>query len=243
LPPVSVVEAGPAPALEQADAGHGQTVKEAADGAHVHDRQPKEPIDAEDDNTHTIKVTQLAEVGQDARIIVEGYVGEVVARLSIDQDVVMDQDVSIVFVADGNGHFSVVLDQDMRIDQEVDIDVDIYDEDGVLYIDLFVRDLIEVEQDTTLDARITDGPQGGIVEVNQAIELDQDVDIDIDIEDELEERYVIDVSVEVRQDVDADQDAVIAISDHDGAIDVDLDAIQTAEVDQETIVRADFALA
>lgn len=195
------------------------------------------------DGVHTIRVTQLAEVDQDASIIVQGYVGEVVARLHIDQDLMMDQDVDIAFTIDGDGHFSVLLDQDMRVSQALDIDVDIYDADGVLFIDVFLRDMIEVEQATTLDAHIGDGPQGGPVEVDQDLELDQDVDIDIDIEDDLEERYIIKVTVETVQQVDAEQDAIVDISDVNGGIEMDVDATQTVAVDQETIVRADFALA
>ena len=101
---------------------------------------------------------------------------------------------------------------------------------------------VEVEQDTSVDARISDGPPGGTVEVNQNIEMDQDVNIDVDIEDELEKRYLVNVDVVVRQEVDADQDAVVDIKDLNGEIDMDLDAIQTAAVDQHTIVEADFAL-
>lgn len=195
------------------------------------------------DDGHSVRVTQVAEVEQDASIIVGGYVGEVVARLHIDQDLMMDQDVDISFTIDGDGHFAVLLDQSMHIDQETEIDVEIFDEDGVLYVDVFLRDSIEVEQDTAIDMRISDGPPGGTVEVNQDIDLDQDVRIDIDIEDELEERYDIKLVVDVLQDVDAVQDAVVGITDWNGEIDMDVDAMQAAAIDQEIIVRADFALA
>lgn len=194
------------------------------------------------DDVDSIDVTQVALADQDASIIVNGYAGDVVTRLLIDQDLMMDQDADINFTIDGDGHFVVLLDQDMSIDQDVQIDVDIFDVDGVLYVDLFLRDTIEIEQDTAVDARITDGPPGGTVEVNQSIEMDQDVDIDIDIEDELEERYVVDVDVLVRQTIDADQDAVVDIKDRNGEIDIDLDAIQAATVDQQTIVQADLVL-
>ena len=78
----------------------------------------------------------------------------------------------------------------------VEIDIEIFDVDGVLYVDVFLRDSIEIEQDTTLDMHIGDGSPGGSVEVSQDIEMDQTVDIDIDVEDELEERYVVKVNVE-----------------------------------------------
>ncbi|PWK76330.1 hypothetical protein [Aminobacter sp. AP02] len=192
---------------------------------------------------HSIRVTQFAEVDQDASIIVEGYVGEVVARLHIDQDLMMDQDVDISFTIDGEGRFAILVDQDMRIDQDTQIDVDFHDDKGVLYVDVFLHDSITVEQETAVDMLISDGGAGGTVDVQQDIELDQDVNIDIDIEDELEERYVITLDVEVVQDVDAAQDADVDITDRNGEIEMDVDAIQTASVDQEIIVRADFALA
>ncbi len=194
------------------------------------------------DDAHTINVTQFAAVEQDASIFVSGYIGEVVARLHIDQSLVMDQDVDIAFTIDGDGHFSVLIDQDMRIDQDIWIDINIYDEDGVLYVDVFLRDAVEVEQDTAIDIEISDGPPGGTVEVNQDLELDQDVHVQIDIEDDLEERYIIKTSVDVIQTVDADETAIVGITERDGEIDLDVDAMQTAFVDQETIVHADFTL-
>jgi hypothetical protein len=197
---------------------------------------------AEADDPHSIRVNQYAFVHQDADIIVNGYVGEVVARLYIDQDLMMDQSVDLDFAIDGDGHFTVLLDQNMRIDQDIDIEIEIYDIDGVLYLDIFLRDSIEVEQDMAIDVSIGDGTPGGTVEVNQDIALDQDVDIHIDIEDDLEERYAVDVGVDVLQEVDTRQNAVVDVQNVNGEIDLDLDATQTASVDQQTIVQADFTL-
>jgi hypothetical protein len=214
-----------------------------ASGKTGHDPGDVGTASEEVDDGHSIGVTQIAEVDQDASIIVQGYVGEVHARLHIDQNVTMDQDVDISFAIDGDGHFDVLLDQDTRISQDIDVDIRILDVDDVLYVDVFLRDSVEVEQDTILDLSITDGPPGGTVAISQDIELDQDVDIDIDIEDELEERYIITVDVDVLQEADADQDAVVDITDRNGEIDMDVEAVQTAFVDQETLVRIDFALA
>ncbi|KAB0268868.1 hypothetical protein [Microvirga brassicacearum] len=196
----------------------------------------------ETDDAHSINLTQIAEVDQDASIVVRGYAGEVVARLHIDQDIMMDQDVDFGFIIDGDGHFVIRLDQDMRIEQEIDIDLEIFGADGVLYVDLYVSDSIEIEQDTKLDMWITDGPPGGTVQVHQDIELEQDVDIDIQIEDDLEERYAIKVDIDVIQEVDADQDAAIDVAYANGEIDMDVDAVQMAAVDQETVAQIDFAL-
>ena len=197
---------------------------------------------AQTDDAHSLNVRQIAIVDQDASILINGYVGEVVARLHIDQDLLMDQDVAIDFTIDGEGHFDIVLDQDVRIDQDVQIDLKIFDVDGVLYVDLFLHDAVEIDQDTTVDMQISDGPLGGTVEVNQDIELTQDVDIDIDIEDDLEERYIVKVQVETLQQANVDQDVVVDVKEWNGEIDIDVDATQTASVDQQTIVQADFAL-
>ena len=194
------------------------------------------------DDVDTINVTQTALVHQDASFAVSGYVGEVAARLYIGQDLVMDQDVDISFTVDGEGNFAVLLDQEMSIDQEIDLDLEIFDVDGVLHLDVFLQDFVEVEQHTTMDVRISDGPPGGTVDVNQHIELDQDVDIDIDIEDELEERYAVKAHVDVLQQADAYQDADVDIEDWNGKIDIDVDAAQTAIIEQQTVVQVDFAL-
>jgi hypothetical protein len=192
------------------------------------------------DHTHSITVAQNAEVDQDASIIINGYAGAVVARLHMDQDLLMDQDVDIDFTIDGDGHFSVLLDQDMCIEQDIDIDLHLFDADRVLYVDLFLTDRVLIEQDTTLQMQIGDGPPGGTVEVHQNLEIDQDVAIDIDVEDDLEERYLVKIDVDVEQDVNAGQDAIVDVTDRAGEIDMDVDAFQTASVDQDTSVRIDF---
>jgi hypothetical protein len=237
----------PGGAQDDDDAVHGFGRSSGADGdAAGPIRVPLQgagapgPLGPADEDVHSIALRQDAEVDQDARIIVNGYAGKVVARLHIDQDLLMDQDLEIDITIDGDGHFSVLLDQDMRIDQNIDIDLKIFDVKGVLYVDLFLKDSISVEQDMSLDMHIGDGPPGGSAAIDQSLEMNQDVDIDIDIEDDLEERFLVKVDVDVEQDVEADQDADIDITDRSGDIDMDVDAFQTASIDQETTVRIDF---
>lgn len=220
----------------------GQDERSEFESDDGHRRHDADGIPSEFDDVDSIDVRQVAVVEQDASIIVNGYVGDVVSRLQIDQDLMMDQDADISVTIDGDGHFVVLINQEMRIDQDVQIDVDMFDVDGVLHVDIFLRDTIEIEQDTAIDARITDGAPGGAVDVNQSIEMDQDVEIDVDIEDELEERYFVDVDVLVTQTIDADQGAIVDIEDRNGQIDLDLDAIQAATVEQQTIVQADLVL-
>ena len=70
----------------------------------------------------------------------------------------------------------------------------------------------------------------------------KNIDIDVDIEDDLEERYLVNVQVGTLQDADVDQDAVVGVKELNGHTDVDLNAIQTAAVEQQTFVHADFVL-
>jgi hypothetical protein len=191
----------------------------------------------------SVEVTQTAIVEQDASIIVTGYVGEVVARLHVGQNVVMDQDADISLTLDGDGNFSVAVGQDTHIDQKIDVDLDVFDVDGVLHVDLFLRDSITVDQETTIDMDVGDGEPGGTVDVDQDVVLNQDVHVDIDIEDELQERYAVTIKVDAVQTADIDQYAGVNILDRDGHIGMDVDAVQTAMVEQETVVRADFSLA
>ncbi len=201
------------------------------------------PAGAEDaDGSSSITVTQYAEVTQDASIEVSGYVGDVVTRLYIDQDLSMDQDVDIDFTIDGNGRFSARIDQDTHIDQAIEVDVKIADTDGVLYLDVYLKDAVTVDQTTGLDLHIGDGDPGGSVAIDQGIDLDQDVDIDLEIEDDLALRYKVDVSVDVEQAVQTTQTADVDIKDWHGAIEMDVEATQIALIEQQTAVHADFHL-
>jgi hypothetical protein len=197
---------------------------------------------AESDGIDSITVNQIAIADQDASILVSGYLGQVVARVQIDQDLLMDQDVQIDFSIDGDGHLYLYLDQDMRIDQNVQIDIKIYDVDGVLYIDLYLYDRVEIEQDTTIDMEVGDGDPGATVLLDQEIQISQDVDVDIDIEDDLEERYTVTVKVDTIQKADVDQDAFVDVKNVNGDLETDVTAIQTANVEQQTIVYADFVM-
>ncbi|MGB3389118.1 MAG: hypothetical protein WBA88_14140 [Pseudaminobacter sp.] len=96
------------------------------------------------------------------------------------------------------------VDQNGEMDQDADVAAETGDGEGRA-IGIGTEQRPEVEQATTLDAHIGDGPPGSTVEVDQDLELEQDVAIDIDIEDDLEERYIIKVAVETIQQVDAEQ--------------------------------------
>ena len=51
------------------------------------------------------------------------------------------------------------------------------------------------------------------------------------------------VDLDVVQEVNADQDATVHITDWNGGMDIDVDAAQTASIEQEAIAKIDFALA
>lgn len=227
-------QTGMDPPMTDSGGGEGGAQPIPADGL-------SDPSD-KGDGEHDIDVTQTADVDQDATIVVQGYMGSVVSRFHIDQKILMDQDADIDVNIDGNGHFAITIDQKMYISQQTDVDLKIFDEDGVLYVDLYLRDVIEVDQDTSVLFNMYDGFGDNDLVIIQDLDMDQDVDVDVDVEDELEERYDVKVDVSVLQDADADEEANLQITNHAGELEVDLEANQVAHVDQETFVKIDFAL-
>ncbi len=191
------------------------------------------------DNIH---IVQTALVDQDADVLLNGWMGESKIRVFMDNDADMAQLSDVELDMDGNGRMFLRLDQSMTIDQETKIDLDIYEEGGVLYVDLYLRNEVDIVQDTELDLMMDgwNGPSRFIV--NNHLDIRQDVDIDIDIEDELEEKFAIKVAIGVKQAIDVDQDADIDVSYADGAFGIDVDAVQTATIDQDTTLRIDFSV-
>lgn len=191
------------------------------------------------DNIH---IVQTAFVDQDADVLLNGWMGESKIRVFMDNDADMAQLSDVELDTDGNGRMFLRLDQSMTIDQETEIDLDIYEDGGVLYVDLYLRNEIDIVQDTELDLMMDgwNGPSQFIV--NNHLDIRQDVDIDVDIEDELEEKFAIKVAIGVKQAIDADQDADIDVSYADGGFGIDVDAVQTATIDQDTTLRIDFSV-
>ena len=191
------------------------------------------------DNIH---IVQTAFVDQDADVLLNGWMGESKIRVFMDNDADMEQLSDVNLDIDGNGRMFLRLNQSMMIDQETKIDLDIYDEDGVLYVDLHIRNEVDIVQDTELDLMMDgwNGPSQFIV--NNHLDIRQDVGIDVDIEDELEEKFAIKVAIGVKQAIDVDQDADIDVSYTENGFGFDIDAVQTATIDQDTTLRIDFAV-
>jgi hypothetical protein len=189
-----------------------------------------------------IHIVQTAFVDQDAEVLLNGWMGESKIRVFMDNDADMVQDANVELDIDGNNRMFLRLDQSMTIDQDTEIDLDIYEVEGVLYVDLYLKNEVDIAQDTELDLMM-DGWNGkSQFFVNNDLDVRQHVDIDVDIEDELEEKFAIKVAIGVKQAIDADQDADIDVSYADGGFGVDVDAIQTATIDQDTTLRIDFSV-
>jgi hypothetical protein len=189
-----------------------------------------------------IHIVQTAFVDQDAEVLLNGWMGESKIRVFMDNDADMAQDANVELDIDGNNRMFLRLDQSMTIDQDTEIDLDIYEVEGVLYVDLHLRNEVDIAQDTELDLMM-DGWNGkSQFLVNNDLEVRQHVDVDVDIEDELEEKFAIKVAIGMKQAIDADQDADINVSYADGGFGVDVDAVQTATIDQDTTLRIDFSV-
>jgi hypothetical protein len=191
------------------------------------------------DNIH---IVQTALVDQDADVLLNGWMGESKIRVFMDNDADMAQDSDVELDMDGNGRMFLRLDQSMTIDQETEIDLDIYEVQGVLYVDLYLRNEVDIVQDTELDLMMDGWDGTSQFLVNNHLDIRQDVDIDVDIEDELEEKFAIKVAIGVKQAIDADQDADIDVNYADGGFGIDVDAVQTATIDQDTTLRIDFSV-
>jgi hypothetical protein len=189
-----------------------------------------------------IHIVQTAFVDQDAEVLLNGWMGESKIRVFMDNDADMAQDANVELDIDGNNRMFLRLDQSMTIDQDTEIDLDIYEVEGVLYVDLHLRNEVDIAQDTELDLMM-DGWNGkSQFLVNNDLEVRQHVDVDVDIEDELEEKFAIKVAIGMKQAIDADQDADINVSYADGGFGVDVDAVQPATIDQDTTLRIDFSV-
>ncbi|WP_262273538.1 hypothetical protein [Microvirga yunnanensis] len=189
-----------------------------------------------------IHIVQTAFVDQDADVLLNGWMGESKIRVFMDNDADMTQDADVRLDVDDNNRVFLRLDQSMTIDQNTEIDLDIYEVKGVLYVDLYLKNEVDIVQDTELDLMM-DGWHGkSQFVVNNHLDIRQDVDVDVDIDDELEEKFAIKVAIGVKQAVDVDQDADIDVGYADGAIGIDVDAVQTATIDQDTTLRIDFTV-
>jgi hypothetical protein len=189
-----------------------------------------------------IHIVQTAFVDQDADVLLNGWMGESKIRVFMDNDADMVQDADVRLDIDDNNRMFLRLDQSMMIDQNTEIDLDIYEVEGILYVNLYLRNEVDIVQDTELDLMM-DGWNGkSQFFVTNDLDVRQNVDVDVDIDDELEEKFAIKVAVGVKQAIDVDQDADIDVSYADGGFGVDVDAIQTATIDQDTTLRIDFSV-
>jgi hypothetical protein len=189
-----------------------------------------------------LHIVQTAFVDQDADVLLNGWIGDSKIRIFMENDADIDQDVDIDLDYDSSGRMFLRLNQFMTIDQETEIDLDIYEVKGVLYVDLHLRNEVDVEQDTELDLMMGGWNGGSLVYANNDLDVRQHTDVDIDIDDDLEEQFKIKVAVGIKQAIHADQDADIDLTYANGAFGVDLDAIQTATIEQDTTLKIDFSV-
>ena len=189
-----------------------------------------------------LHIVQTAFVDQDAEVLLNGWIGDSKIRVFMENDADIDQDVDIDLDYDSSGRMFLRLNQFMTIDQETEIDLDIYEVKGVLYVDLHLRNEVDVEQDTELDLMMGGWNGGSLVYANNDLDVRQHTDVDIDIDDDLEEQFKIKVAVGIKQAIHTDQDADIDLTYSNGAFGVDLDAIQTATIEQDTTLKIDFSV-
>jgi len=198
------------------------------------------PVEAPDGDD--IHIVQTALVDQDADVLLNGWMGDSKIRIFMDNDADMDQDVDIDLDHDGNGGMFLRLDQWMTIDQETEIDLDIYEVMGILYVDLWLKNEVDLEQDTELDLMMGGWNGESRILADNHLAVRQHTDVDVDIDDDLEAQFDIKVAVGIKQAIRANQDADIDLSYTNGSLGVDVDATQTALIDQDTTLKIDFSV-
>jgi hypothetical protein len=189
-----------------------------------------------------IHIVQTVLVDQDAEVLLNGWIGDSKIRIFAENDADMDQDVKVDLDLDGNGRMVLRLDQSTKIDQETEIDLDIYEVDGVLYVDLYLRNEVDINQDTEIDLMMDGWSGPSFVGVDNNLDVRQHANVDVDIEDDLEEKFAIKVAVGLKQAIDVDQVGDVDVTYADGAFGVDVDALQTATIEQDTTLKIDFAV-
>ncbi|GJD65816.1 hypothetical protein MPEAHAMD_6012 [Methylobacterium frigidaeris] len=182
-------------------------------------------------------------IRQDARVDVDvtGWDGRVVTRITLDQDLALDQDFAMTVFVDGDSAYDVRVDQGLLVDQDISLSIALTEENGTLYVDMAVVERAWIDQDTSVLVN-DDGDGRSEAAIVQDVEVAQDVIVSLDVEDSLDDLYDVSLGLFVRQAVDVHQDAEIWHAAGEDGIQIEVRADQLAELSQEIAVHLDFAL-
>lgn len=218
--------------VETALPGNGPPVPIASRGVIARD------LDIDDVD---ISNTQDVDIDTQVRVFVNGFAGGVFIRTSIDEDVDVTQSARPVIVLDGDDNgFDIDISQFLDIDLLSDIDIDISEDHGRLYITVSVKDSV-ASQDDALIALEESADDILDVDLRQSIDVDQKLVVHVDIEQELASLFDIAVDVDADLDVGIRQDADAQIDINAlGEVDVDVDGDSQVNISNQLQIRIDF---
>jgi hypothetical protein len=202
---------------------------------------PRPLIDHDGVSEFDASLAQDIDIDTIVHVDVNGFAGEVVidTRLSEEADVRQDVLPTITLTGDEDG-FDINISQLLDIDLISDVDIEIVENGGKLYLTIAVNDRVVGQDVAAVD--IADGGDVWLdVDLVQDADIRQSLSIDIDVEQELAALFDVDVDVDAVLDIDVSQagDARIGLSPGD-EIDVDLDADSEVDIVNTLSIRIDF---
>jgi hypothetical protein len=204
------------------------------DGALVRDGVDEFRIDNDQDIDVVTTIT----------VDVRGYGGDVFIETNTSDSADIDQNARSLVRLDGNdATLDIDISQFLDIDLLSDIEIDIREDDGQLFIMVSVDDKVSGDDDVSI-ALSDDHDDVMELKMAQSVEVDHRLGIDVDVEQQLAALFDIEVDVDAEADIDVRQSgrADIDIS-RDGETDIDFDGDSEVQISNHLNIRIDFSVA
>ncbi|MGL5115762.1 MAG: hypothetical protein ACRC7C_10605, partial [Beijerinckiaceae bacterium] len=198
-------------------------------------------IDHDGISEFDVKLTQDIEIDTIVHVDVNGFAGEVIIDTRISEHANVRQEAlpTITLTGDEDG-FDINISQLLDIDLLSDLDIEIVENGGKLYLTIVVKD--SVSGTDTAAINISDGADEWLdVDLIQSADVDQRLTVSVDLEQELAALFDVDVDVDVDLDIDIDQTGEARIGFAPGQeIDVGLDGDSEIDLVNNIHIRIDF---
>jgi hypothetical protein len=202
---------------------------------------PAPLIDHDGVSEFTADLDQDIDIDTIVHVDVNGFAGEVIINTQISEHADVRQDVTptITLTGDEDG-FDINISQLLDIDLLSDVDIDIVENGGKLYLTIAVRDQVEGSDRAVVD--IADGSDELLdVGLSQSADIDQKLTVSVDLEQELAALFDIDVDVDADLDIAIEQTGDARIGFAPGEeVDVGLDGDSEIDLVNNIHIRIDF---
>ncbi len=201
------------------------------------------PAAAADRPTEEVAIAgrQAIDIDSSIEVDVTGYTGEIVMTIAFSEDADVDQDIRAIFRADaGDDVFDIDVSQYIDVDLLSYLDIDIRMVGGRLHVDIFLKDVADGVDSTTIE--VTESGDDILdIDLRQRADVDQRVSVDLDVEQELARLFDIDVDVDAEAEVVVRQAATVeGVLGPDGSADWDVDGGSEIEIENQIRLRIDL---